>query len=65
MLIECLIEDGEQLKGLSRTRAEQNPGGNMCLGSKLKYPNVESMVQDAEDDWQIQSTTSTQNKSQQ
>ena len=31
MLIENLIENGEQLPGLSRTRAEQNPGGNMCL----------------------------------
>ena len=32
----------------------------ICVWSELKYPNVESMVQDAEDDWQIQSTTSTQ-----
>ena len=31
MLIEHLIEDGEQLPGLSRTRAEQNPAGIRCL----------------------------------
>ena len=37
----------------------------ICVWSELKFPNVESTVQDAEDDRQIQSTKSTQNKPQQ